>query len=143
MAALLLEDLEGIVEVLVFPDTFEKHRDLLVTDAPLVIKGKLDSDESATRILASDVYPIDRATERLSTKVTVAIDAVNAPLDLAEQLKPMLEKKTGHAEVVFELRYPDRYTAFVRPNPYLKVVPDKEFVSFVEGICGPDAVKFS
>jgi hypothetical protein len=54
----------------------------------------------------------------------------------------MIEKKTGQADLVFELRYPDRYTAFVRPNPYLKVFPDKEFVHFVEQICGPDAVKF-
>ena len=47
------------------------------------------------------------------------------------------------AELVFELRYPGRYTAFVRPNPYLKILPDREFVNFVEEICGRDTVSFS
>ncbi len=72
----------------------------------------------------------------------VAIDALRAPADLAERLLPMIERKTGQAEIVFELRYPD-YTAFVRPNPYLKVCPDREFVDFIEEICGADTVKCS
>ena len=55
----------------------------------------------------------------------------------------MIEKKSGQAEIVFEIRYPNQYTAFVRPNPYLKVVPDREFVDFVEEMCGPDTVKCS
>jgi hypothetical protein len=55
----------------------------------------------------------------------------------------MIEGKSGQTELVFEIRYPDRYTAFLRPNPFLKVLPDKEFVHFVEEICGPDTVKFS
>jgi DNA polymerase-3 subunit alpha len=142
MGVILLEDLEGLVEVLVFPDTYSKTRNVLVADAPVIVKGKLDSDESSTKILASDILTLDHAQAQLITTVTVVIDAENAPPDLAERLKPMIEGKTGSAELIFELRYPDRYTAFVRPNPYLKVLPDKEFVHFVEEICGPNTVKF-
>lgn len=143
MGVLLLEDLEGVVEVLVFPDTFAKAQEWLVADATVIVQGKLDSDESATRVLARDVVPLECASEQLSTTVRVAIDALRAPADLAERLLPMIERKTGQAEIVFELRYPDRYTAFVRPNPYLKVRPDREFVNFIEEICGPDTVRCS
>ena len=143
MGVLLLEDLEGVVEVLVFPDTFAKAQEFLVTDATIIVQGKLDSDESATRILASNILPLERASEQLCTTVRVAIDALRAPADLAARLLPMIESKTGQAEIVFELRFPDRYTAFVRPNPYLKVCPDREFVDFIEEICGPDTVKCS
>ena len=143
MAAVVLEDLEGIVDVLVFPDTFERTQDLLVPDAPIFVKGKLDSDESSVRVLAAEVFPIDEAHERLATKVTVAVDAGTAPADLAERLRPMIEGKSGQAELVFELRYDGRYTAFIRPNPYLKVHPDREFVAFINEACGPEAVRFS
>ena len=54
----------------------------------------------------------------------------------------MIEAKSGSAELIFELRYSDK-TVFLRPNPFLKVRPDQEFVDYVEGICGPDAVKCS
>jgi DNA polymerase-3 subunit alpha len=143
MGFVILEDLEGVVEVLVFPDTFEKTHEVLVPDAPVIVVGKLDEDETTTRILASNILPIDRAHELLSTTVTVAIDALSAPPDLPQRLLPMIEKKSGQAEIVFEIHYPNQYTAFVRPNPYLKVLPDSEFVAFVEGICGPDTVKCS
>ncbi len=126
-----------------FPDTLEKTQEILTADNPVIVQGKLDSDESATRILATDILPIERAHEQLSTTVTVTIDGSMAPPDLAQQLLPMIEKKTGQAEIIFEIRYPDQYTAFVRPNPYLKVLPDEEFVHFVEEICGPDTVRFS
>ena len=142
MGVMLLEDLKGVVDVLVFPDTYSKTRDILVADAPVIVSGKLDSDESSTKILASRILPIDRAQAQLSRKVTVVIDALAAPADLAERLRPIVEEKTGSAELVFELRYPGRYAVFVRPNPYLNVLPDKEFVSSVEEICGPNTVKF-
>ena len=143
MGVILLEDLEGVIEVLVFPDTFARTQSILTSDAPVIVQGKLDSDESSVRLLATDIYSIDRAHEQLSTTVTIAIDGTTAPGDLAARLLPMVEKKTGQAELVFEIRYKNRYTAFVRPNPYLKVLPDREFVDFVEGICGPDTVKCS
>ena len=142
MGVMLLEDLKGVVEVLVFPDTYSKTRDILVADAPVIVSGKLDSDESNTKILASRILPIDLAQAQLSRKVTVIIDALAAPAGLAERLRPIVEKKPGSAELVFELRYPGRYSVFVRPNPYLNVLPDKEFVNFVEEICGPNTVKF-
>ena len=143
MGVMQLEDLEGIAEILIFPDTYSKTKDLIVPDRPVIVKGKLDNDESSIKILASDILPIDEAQAQLSTTVTVAIDAASAPADLAKRLRPIIEEKTGQTELVFELRYPNRYTVFIRPNPYLRVLPDKEFVHFVEEICGPDTVKFS
>ncbi len=143
MAVILLEDLHGVIEVLVFPEAFGRTENLLIADSPVFVVGKLDNDESAMRLLGTDVIPIDRAPEKLSKTVTVAIDALSAPADVAERLRPIIEEKTGTAELVFELRYPGRYTAFVRPNPYLKILPDREFINFVEEICGRDTVSFS
>ncbi len=143
MAVILLEDLEGVIEVLVFPDTYASTQAMLTSDAPVIVQGKLDSDESTTRLLATEILSIDRAHEQFSTTVTVAIDGRAAPPDLAARLLPMVERKTGQAELVFEIRYKNQYTAFVRSNPYLKVLPDREFVDFVEEICGPDTVKCS
>ena len=143
MGVVLLEDWEGIVEVVVFPDTFAKTQRLLDADAPLIVRGKLDNDESTVKILASEIYPIERAAEVLSRTVTIRIDALTAPSDLAERLQPLIDEKRGSAEIIFELEFPGRYTALVRPNPYVKIAPDREFVEFVERICGPNTVRLS
>jgi DNA polymerase-3 subunit alpha len=143
MGIIQLEDWEGIVEVVVFPDAYSKTQRLLETDAPLIVKGKLDNDESTLKILATDIYPMERAAEILSRTVTIHIDVQTAPSDLAEQLQPVIDEKRGSAEIIFELEFPGRYTAFVRPNPYVKIAPDREFVEHVERICGPNTVRLS
>ena len=143
MAIVLLEDWEGMVEVLVFPDTFAKVQKLLEVDAPLLVKGKLDNDESTIKILASDIYPIERVKEVLSRSVTIRINSKLAPEDVAERLQPIIDEKRGAAEIIFELEFPGRFTALVRPNPYVKISPDREFVESVERICGRDTVRLN
>jgi DNA polymerase-3 subunit alpha len=140
MAIVQLEDWEGIVEVLMFPDTYAKVNRLLEADAAIIVKGKLDNDEASMKILATDVYPMERAREILSRTVTIQIDAATAPADLAEQMQPIIDRKRGAAEIVFALNFPDRFTAFVRPNPYVKVLPDRELIESLERICGSNTV---
>ncbi len=141
MGIIQLEDWEGIVEVLIFPETFAKVQGLLETDAPVFVKGKLDNDESSSKILATDVYPMERVKEMLSRTVTIRINTAAAPTDIAERLQPIIDEKRGSAEIIFELDYPGRYTALVRPNPYVKISPDREFVESIERICGRDTVR--
>src|SRR5262249_24821219 len=50
MGVVLLEDWEGTVEVLVFPETYAKAQKLLEADSPIFVKGKLDNDESNIKI---------------------------------------------------------------------------------------------
>src|SRR2546426_1579301 len=141
MAVVQLEDWEGIVEVLIFPETFAKAQRLLETDAPVFVKGKLDNDESSAKILATDVFPMERVKEMLSRTVTIRIDTACAPADIAERLQPIIDEKRGSAEGIFELEFPGRFTALVRPNPYVKISPDREFVESIERICGRDTVR--
>jgi len=143
MAIVLLEDWEGAVEVLIFPDTYSKVQKLLDVDAPLFLKGKLDNDESTIKILATDIYPIERVKEILSRTVTIRINTTLAPEDIAERLQPIIDEKRGAAEIIFELEFPGRFTALVRPNPYVKISPDREFVESVEKICGRDTVRLN
>ena len=143
MCVILLEDWEGIVEVLVFPETYTKVQRLLEVDAPIFVRGKLDNDESSSKILATDVVPMERVKEVLSRVVTIRINTSAAPADVAERLQPIIDEKRGTADVIFELEFPGRFTALVRPNPYVKISPDREFVESVERICGRNTVHLS
>ena len=55
-------------------------------------------------------------------------------------MQPIIDRKRGAAEIVFALNFPDRFTAFVRPNPYVKVLPDRELIESIERICGSNTV---
>ena len=141
MGVVLLEDWEGIVEVLVFPGHLRK--DPAACSMP-TRRFSFEASSTTTnrhqdpgdRYLShgarqGDPEPHRDHSHRCSTR----------PTDIAERLQPVIDEKRGSAEIIFELEFPGRYTALVRPNPYVKISPDREFVESVERICGPNTVR--
>jgi len=60
MAVILLEDLVGTVEIVVFPGTYAKSADAIRENEIVVVRGKAERDaDDAGRVLASKVTPID------------------------------------------------------------------------------------
>jgi DNA polymerase-3 subunit alpha len=57
MAFIQIEDLYGSFEVVVFPKTYEKYRDLIVEDKILIVKGDIDNkQEGSIKILAKKIF---------------------------------------------------------------------------------------
>ena len=54
-----LEDLDGSVEVVVFPGTAEKYKTLIEVDKMVVIKGRLDVKEDEVKALAMEIKEFD------------------------------------------------------------------------------------
>ncbi|MBR5475026.1 MAG: DNA polymerase III subunit alpha [Lachnospiraceae bacterium] len=65
MAFLTLEDLHGVVEVVVFPRDYEKYRDMLVVDNKVYIKGRVNAsaDENAKLVLENMIAFADMPKE--------------------------------------------------------------------------------
>ena len=54
-----LEDFTERMEITIFPRTFYQYVNLLVTDMPLVIQGKLDIEEDSVKLLADRIWSLD------------------------------------------------------------------------------------
>ena len=59
MAIIQLEDLEGSVEVVVFPSTFKEVYSYLVPAQAVLIKGRLSLREEEAKVIAGEVIPLD------------------------------------------------------------------------------------
>jgi DNA polymerase-3 subunit alpha len=59
MLFLELEDLDGSVEIVVFPQAVEKYRDLIEVDKMLLIKGRLDIKEEEVKLLVQEMKAFD------------------------------------------------------------------------------------
>ena len=60
MAVFTLEDAQGNVEVIAFPETFQKSVSLIETGTLVLVRGKLERDDETARVLASEILPLDR-----------------------------------------------------------------------------------
>jgi DNA polymerase-3 subunit alpha len=114
-----LEDLTGAVEVIVFPDIYQKHAALLHPDAVLVIRGRLSYKDEEPKVIAEEVVPLTTATPE-----AVYIDIPPEFEDQAflERLKGVLGMCQGDSPVYLRFESCGRTVAtdrdcWVRPDP--------------------------
>ncbi|MEW5976743.1 MAG: DNA polymerase III subunit alpha [Acidobacteriota bacterium] len=143
MAVIQLEDLTGAVEVVIFPEAFQRTQDLLKADAALLVRGVLDVDDSGSRkILANEIQPLDGIRERLARSVTIHVNLKELSDDTAQRLQTVLDGHPGETSVIFQLEQPKSYLVTLRPNHFLRVKTSSQFIRDVEMICGAGSVRF-
>jgi hypothetical protein len=83
MAAVELEDLAGSVEVVVFPRTYQLHRDALQEDAIVLVKGKVDTRDDQPKLLCESVELFEVQPDELAPEDGAATQTAY-PLDATE-----------------------------------------------------------
>ena len=63
MCNVVLEDLQGSVNIIFWADIYRKFSDLLHADEPVVIQGMVDIGDESNKIIALDVIPLAKALE--------------------------------------------------------------------------------
>ena len=61
MAFASLEDMYGNIEMVIFPKTYSEYRKLIDDDNVVIVKGRLQTDESDVKLLASEFIDLDNA----------------------------------------------------------------------------------
>lgn len=60
MALLTLRDYRGVIEVAVFPETYKRYKSLLIIDAPLIIRGKVQTRNGEKTIIVDEVKDLGK-----------------------------------------------------------------------------------
>ena len=60
-ASMQLEDLEGQIDVLVFPKTYATCQEMLADERAAMVFGRLEADEDRVRVIADEVCPLEIA----------------------------------------------------------------------------------
>ena len=134
MAFITIEDLYGVVEVLVFPNVFEKCRYKIKADAKLFIKGRVTADDTQVKLICEDVIEFD------SVPVDLWIQFKNKE-EFIEKEKLLLNEmklKDGRDTVIVYLREEKQKKVYPRN---MTVKADKELVDKLFGIFGETNVK--
>jgi len=144
MASFLLEDLEGAVECLVFPETYKKAAGRLADDLVVLVRAKAEVlDEGRPRLVASDVLPLDEAKLAEARYVTIRVPVSAWDRSKGERLRDILGAHRGDCPVTLELVRPGAYAVALAPSAYYRVRPDGALREEVEGLLGPGALVLS
>jgi DNA polymerase-3 subunit alpha len=144
MASFVLEDLEGGVESLVFPETYKKVAGRLADDQVVLVKGRGEAlDEGKARLLVSEVLPLEQAKMAEARFVTIRVPIATWDKSKGERLRDILGSHRGDCPVTLELVRPGAYAVAVAPNTFFKVRPDSLLKEEVEALLGPGAMRLA
>jgi DNA polymerase-3 subunit alpha len=139
MAFVLLEDMTGSVEVVVFNSAYAAARELLVEDAVLVVKGRVDhKQQGETKLVALEVAAFAATPER--REVRLKVDARSAPAGVIRELAGLVRDFPGEAPV-----YVDLVTSLgpklLELGPDYRVDPQPDFFACVRHLLGAASVQ--
>jgi DNA polymerase-3 subunit alpha len=137
MASFVLEDLEGSVETLVFPETYKKTAGRLADDLVVIVKAKAEVlDDGRARLLASDVMPLEQAKLAEARYVTIRVPVPVWDRGKGERLREILGAHRGDCPVTLELVRPGSWALALAPSAYYRVRPDPVLRDEVEALLG-------
>jgi len=137
---LILDDRTGRLEVSLFEETFQQHRDIIVKDAILVVDGSLRYDDfiEAWRLQAKTLMDIDRARERFARRLWLrwpaAFDEPSGMTRFEEMLKPYTRGPCGVSVVV---NRPD-YSGRLNLGEAWSIRPTRELLDKLSAVVGRD-----
>jgi len=144
MATFVLEDLEGSVEALVFPETYKKTAGRLADDLLVLVKGKAEvMDEGRGRLIVSDVLPLEQAKLAEARYVTIRVPVNDWDRTKGERLRDILGAHRGECPVTLELVRPGAFAVALAPSAFYRVKPDPVLRDEVEALWGPGALVLS
>jgi DNA polymerase-3 subunit alpha len=135
MAILKVEDLEGSVEVLVFPAAFQKVSRYIQPSTVVLVKGRLSLREDTPKIVANDLTPIEEIY-KLITAMNINISGIRE--NLFETLKELLGSAHGNIPIYLHLNTPTKSKIHMVVGEELYVMPSEKLISEIENLLGED-----
>ena len=106
---LTLDDKTGRIEITVFSDVLEKHRENLNTDKVIIASGEVSLDDFSGRLRmqVKELYDIESARERFAKCMVIQVNADRAANGYVKHLAELLAPhKAGQCPVIVHYQTP-------------------------------------
>jgi DNA polymerase-3 subunit alpha len=134
-AMVTLEDLDGAIDVLLFPSSYQLASTLLVEDAILTVKGRLSKSKDQPEIHGQEVSVPD-ITDGPSGPVVISLPSTRCTGPVVEQLRDVLATHPGMTEVRLRLMKREQ-TLVMRLDDRLRVTPTPALFADLKQLLGP------
>jgi DNA polymerase-3 subunit alpha len=142
-ASATLEDLDGAVEVLFFPNTYELIGQYIAEDAIVVVKGRVDRRDDQARVMGMDMSIPDITVANPAdggAPVIVTLQATRCTPPIVTKLSDVINAHPGTCEVHLKLLNGAKATTY-RLGPQ-RVDATTAFLGDLKALLGAGAVNF-
>jgi DNA polymerase-3 subunit alpha len=137
-AIFTLQDRTGVIEALAFPEAFGKLENVMKTNTPLLVKGRVAIEDVGTRLIVADARLLDQVADKAPTQLRVRVDLGTVDSGALDRLHELFGSRPGRCKVSFDLVQRDGTEATLDSGSAVQA--DRELVERVREICGTDSV---
>ncbi len=136
-----LEDTLGKIELIAFPQSYEKLAEKLKIDVPVVIRGSLRGEEdSAPKLAVSSIQALEDIRIKLPEALRIKVPLHSPDAKLLDKLHALFLASPGAGRIMLNLEEPGAFCAVLEPQGFA-VAADVAFIEQVEGLVGAGAVQ--
>ena len=136
-----LEDTVGKIELIAFPQSYEKLAEKLKIDVPVIVRGSLRGDEDAApKLSVSSITALEDVTIKLPGALRIRVPLHHPDAALLEKLHAILVGAPGAGKVMLRLEEPGTFQVDMEPEG-CGVAADVQFIERVEDLMGRGAVQ--
>ncbi len=137
-AMITVEDLDGAIDVLLFPSAYQLASPLLAEDAIVLVKGRISRSKDQPEIHGQEISVPDLSTGPggPTGPVTISLPSTRCTAPVIEQLKDVLGTHPGLTEVRLKLLSRES-TKVMRLDDRLRVAPTPALFADLKQLLGP------
>ncbi|KAA1417907.1 DNA polymerase III subunit alpha [Nocardioides humilatus] len=137
-AMITLEDLEGAIDVLLFPSAYQLASPYLMPDAIITVKGRVSRSKDQPELHAMEVTVPDLETNT-DGPVVISLPSTRCTAPVIAQLREVLASHPGLTEVRLRLLMRDA-TRVMRLDDNLRVSPSPSLFADLKQLLGPQCL---
>jgi len=123
MAFVTTEDMHGTVETTVFSSVYASARNVLTDEAPVLIEGELQKDESSVKILANKITLMEKAEEALTQSLHFNLDITKSDENMLNRLNDIFKEYPGSCPAFIHLIEPEKAETTIALPDTMKLNP--------------------
>jgi DNA polymerase-3 subunit alpha len=141
-ATFVLEDLLGTVEVIIWPDTYQKVHAVLSSEDPVIVNARLDVSDERRNLIANDVQSALAIRDQNATHAMIKLYEEQCDADKLRALRALLASHKGNCRVRFLMKRPNHSETLVGLSSKYCVSPSEALCDKVEQIFGEPVMSF-
>ncbi len=136
-----LEDTVGKIELIAFPQSYEKLAEKLKMPVPVLVRGVLRGEEdSAPKLAISSIQALEDVKIKLPESLRIKVPLHSPDVALLQKLYALLLTAPGNGKLLLDLEEPGEFCAVLEPHD-VRVAADRLFIDHVEELVGVGGVR--
>ncbi|MBI1883413.1 MAG: DNA polymerase III subunit alpha [Chlamydiae bacterium] len=140
MALVSFEDLEGLIEAVIYPKIFEKISGMVQEDKICFVEGKLELKEEAVKVIVNNLVLLEDAPKIYTQSIYLQLKMNQSKSEDLDKIQTELLRFKGECPVYINFAFPDGGKITVSTSPKFKIEPTAEVILRLKEVLGEEAV---